>query len=407
MPTRHGPGRPPNPWRPRKIEQDYIEVSEGHHKPATRDLTVKALGQWSDFLRRRGVDTDAVTIHDFIAWEQEQIARGFTRTAKTYNARVRGYYRLKGSLQPDSKWSKLAMEIRGHLAPKPIGKKHPYEHLPLDLLPKILEAARDVKQYTPGSAHGEVYSEAFPLTATFLYGGGRAQWYAITDEQVKTALPRKYIELFVKEGEYVFVPVHDRLLAIWKEHLKNRDFDGPMFFRHGRDPYTYQEGKKDWRADHRAANSNNNHVERIFVGHYAGSDCVERRLEERFGVREDLSSHRFRESVGTYMEAYGFTKAERRLQLSHSAADIEDQYSRAGVEALQVKLSTMDLGSATWVEAHNPPRDLFSGNNGNGGVDQDLVAELRAQLQDERERNHRLEDKLDQLLARSEPRVIA
>lgn len=397
MPTRRGPGRPPNPWRPRKIVVDYIAVSEGHHKPMTRRLTIRALGFWEDFLRRRGVDSDAVTIHDYIAWTREQIANGFSRTDRIYNVRIRAYYKLKGSADPGSKWSKLAAEVRGYILPKPIGKKNPYKPMPLQLLPKVLEAARHVEQHERFGR--KAYSESFPVVATFLYGGGRAQWYGITDEQVEGALKKRYIELFVKEGEYVHVPVHDRLLEIWRGHLDRRDFTNrdartkkAMFFRHGRDPYTYQEGSKDWRGDDWAARSNDLHVARIFAGRARGRgwDCVERRLEEGFQVREDVSSHRFRKSVATYMSQYGYTDAETRLQLAHGAATITQAYQVPFVLELQKKLSLMDLGSAEWVAAHDPPTNLFAGGN---GVDQGLVAQLLAE-------NRELRKKLDEFLQR-------
>jgi len=407
MPTRRGPGRPQNAWRPRKIEEDYLVVSEGRHKPTTRDSTVKTLRKWEDFLRERAVDSEAVTIHDLIAWEDALVAKGYTRVAALYNKHVRSYYLLKGSKQPDSRWSRIAAELKAHKSPPVIGRKHPHQPYPLDLLPKILEASKHVLQRDLGGK--EIYSDAFAVTATLLYTGGRAQFYGLRDQEVRAALEKKYVEIFVKEGEEVLVPVHDRLLAIWKDHLDQRDFDGPQFFRHGRNPYTYQDGNKAWREDALASKGNDTIVGSILrspaKAHGGGpgrTEGVEVYLERLYGIRERLTAHRFRKSVGTYMEAYGFTDSERRLQLSHGAKTITEQYSVADVVRSQEKLSKLDLGSADWVAAHNPPANLFAGN---GGVDQDQVADLRAQLQRERDRNERLEAKLDELLERT--KVIA
>ncbi len=412
MPTRRGPGRPRSVGRPRKIDDQYLAVSEGFHRPTTRAGTLVALRkEWEPFLQARGVDSDEVTVHDFIAWEQELVAKGFTRTRKVYNARVRGFYILMGSAFPDSRWSKLAAEIRAHKSPKTIGKKNPHQPLPLALLPKILEAAKAVKQYRPGGLVPYEYSEAYAVAATFLYSGGRVQWYGITDEQVRGALKKKYIELFVKEGEEVHVPIHDRLLEVWAEHFRQRDFDGPFFFRLGKNPYTYQEGSKEWREDALAAALNGANGNRIFNargdGHRANYDCVERRLREMYGLDEEITVHRFRKSVGSYMEAYGYTEAERRLQLHHGAATITQEYSVAAVLELQKKLSVIDLGSAEWVAAHDPPTNLFTGGNGHDDANVLIIEDLRKQLTAERERNDRLERKIDQLLERSTPKVVA
>lgn len=357
----------------------------------THHVVMHALRVWSDFLRRRGVDSDAVTIRDVIAWERELVEDGFTAGDLVALSSVRSYYLLKASQDPESRWAKLAAELKVHQLPKKIGKAMPFKPLPLAVLPQVLEASRHVRQFKP-AGKTEVYSEAFAVTATFVYTGGRAQWYALTDDQAEAAIDAKYVELFVKEGEHVVVPVHDKLLAIWREHMDRRDHEGPSLFRHGRNPYQYQDGSKDWKSDLLAAKSNERNVERILTGAGERKDSVGSQLLDRFGVVEQLTSHRIRKSVGTFMEQYGFTESERRLQLSHGAKSITAHYSAPQVLEVQRKISKMDLGSVEWVAAHDPPSNLFANGNGSG-VDQDLVQQLLAENRD-------LRKKLEQLLER-------
>jgi hypothetical protein len=352
----------------------------------TRRLTIRALKFWEAFLHNRRVDSDAVTIHDYIAWTSLQALNGFTRTAKIYNIRVRSYYLLKGAKNPDSKWSKLASEIKTYRIPKPTGKRNPYKPLAVALMPKILEAARSMK------------SEALAIVATFIYTGGRAQYYGLTVDQVQQALDPKhgpYAEIFVKEGEHVYVPVPDQLLPIWRRHLEERDFKGPMFFSKGRDPYTYQAGSKNWREDDWAARSNDLYVARTFHGRARGdgSDCVEKRLEKMFGIDEEITSHRIRKTVASCMKSYGFPDHLIRLQMSHGAETITEFYEVADVLQAQKDLSRMDLGNAEWVAAHDPPRSLFAGNG--NGHDEDLVAELIRQRNEARDRMEKAEDRAD------------
>lgn len=394
--------------RPRKIEEDYLRVSEGHIRPTARRSALFHLRTYGRWLRDRGIDSDAVTIQtlvDFQNWLQARPG-GYTTGPDAINGSVRSYYSWKGSAEPEGRWATLAQQISILRKPEVLGEVEPYEAFPLALLPKILDAAKHVVQV---NQHGDpIYNEAYALTATFLYTGGRAQFYGITDEQVRAALEKKYIQLFVKGGrKQVKVPVHDRLLEIWKEHLEKRDFDGPAFFRNGRNPYTYHDGNKDWTEDSRASGSNVVSVCRILRGpalnsEAALSDGVEHQLEILYGVKDKITSHRFRKSVVTYMELYGFTEAERRLQVSHGAETITQKYSDPNILEAQRKISTMDLGSAEWVAAHDPPGNLFVSNG-----DANMVAELRHQLADERARSDRLEKKLDQLLARFAPKVIA
>src|SRR2546425_6344464 len=112
MPARRGPGRPLQPWRPRKIVADYIDVSEGYHSPETRRVTISALKPWEAYLRKVGVDSDQVDVHQFGGWVRELQGRGFTRGVRNRAGLLRGYYSLKGAREPDSKWSKLAAELK-------------------------------------------------------------------------------------------------------------------------------------------------------------------------------------------------------------------------------------------------------------------------------------------------------
>ncbi len=362
-------------------------------------------GPWTDFLKRRGVDSEVVGIDDFIAFRRELAEDGFSAGDQHVLNMIRHFYLNRGSDEPNSRWSHFAAELKVQKMPRVIGKRHPHEPFPILLLPKILEASRHVVQRSPTTG-AEVYSEAYALTGTLLYSGMRAQSYGLLDAQVEKALDDKYVQLNVKSGYEVQVPIHDRLREIWTEHLDKRDHEGPQFFRHGRDPYTYMDGNQDWREDFLALTGNGKRVQDVLRGRGEdGADSVQRELKVLYGVEERITAHRFRKSLGSYMEPFGFTLAERRLQLSHGARNITDFYSVAQVQELQVKLSKMDLGSAEWVLAHDPPSNLFAGNG-----DAALVEDLRRQLaaSDERarraeERAERMEKKLDEFMEKLAP----
>lgn len=389
---RRGPGRPRGSLgRPRGIADEYAELARGRHKPRTIAAGSRILRNfWIPFLAKRGVASEDVGVLDMIAWEDELLEDGFTSRDAVYLSVVRGYYILKGTRNPSSRWSRLAAEIKGRKLPPVIGKKHPHEPYPLALVPKILEASRAVVQKDGSGA--KIYSEAFAVTATFIYSGGRGQFYGLRVDQVREALKKKYLELYVKTGKEIRIPVHDRLLEIWKKHLEDRGFDGPMMFRRGADSYTYQDGNVDFMDDERSATNNLHHVAKILHG-ADGGDNVQAALKRLFDLDEHLTSHRFRKSIATFYEQYGFTDAEIRTVCGWAGSDIVDVYKLPNVQALQAKISKVDIGSASWVAAHDPPTDLFA-NQGNA----DMIAQLRAQLQEQRERNDRLEKKLDQVL---------
>jgi hypothetical protein len=383
------------------MESEYEDLAMGRRKPRTISAALRVIREkWAPFLAVRGRASEDVTIHDLIAWEQDLVHAGFNSTDLTEFSLVRGYYRLKGSRYPDSKWSKLAGEIAGHELPETIGRVRP--HLPFDLLhvPLILEAARRVHQFNVQGQ--EVYSEAYAVTATFLYSAGRAQFYGLRVDQVEDAIKTKVlgknVDLYVKTGKSAEIPMHDRLLEIWKEHLDKRDFDGPMLFRHGLYPYTYQEGNLKWEEDVNAADRNLLSVQYLLR---ASPHSVARALASEFKVKERLTAHRFRKTLGTALEDYGFTKAERNLLGAWEGEGMAEEYSMPNLLRLQKKWSTVDYGDESWLKAHWPPRNLFAGANGN----EDLVAQLQKQLAEEKARSDRLEAKLDRILANQ--KVIA
>ncbi len=419
MPARRGPGRPPNPWRPRKIVARYDELANrgGHHEPTTRDRRVRDLHVFEEYLRKIRVDSDAVSVRDLIGFVNylKALPGGYTSNRNQIWGSVRSYYALEGSADPEGHMGILARNLELVKAPKVVGEIHPHEAFPLVLGPKILEASRHVVQQDHGG--NAIKSEAFVVTATLLYTGGRAQFYGLRVDQVRAALeePDKFLLTRVKGGrKEVKVPIHDNLFPVWREWLDQRDFDGPMLFRHGRDPYAFRDGKTDWREAARNQGMNKKCVARILRGPeiesgHEARDGVETQLKKRFGIKERLTAHRFRKHVVTWMEEYGFNESERRLQVSHGADTITKQYSDPEIRRVQEKISKMDLGSAEWVAAHDPPRNLFAGgdNNNSHDVDEDQVAQLRAQLQEANDRNARLEKRLDALLERLEPKVVA
>lgn len=390
------------PGRPRHIEAVYQTFASKYDRsPRTRETRTYALRKWEGFLARRGVASADVSILDWIAWLDDLTRDGFTRGDMCTASLVRRFYRILGAEQPLSRWSEFAKAIVAHPMPKTIGKKNPYKPLPLRAIPRTLEAAAHLVPRT--RAGTEVYNEAPAAVATFIYLGGRAQTYGLTVAQAEQGIADRHVLTFAKEDEEVDLAVHDRLREAWRRHLDDRDFGGPMLFRYGGDAYAHHEGG-DWRADVRGAARNRNGIAAIL-------DSVEPLLRARHGIEEHLTAHRFRKSLGTYMEAFGFLEVEQRGQLAHGAKTQTQDYSVVEILRLQRKLSArMDLGSIAWVdaeeawaEAHDGQyRNLFA--NGEHETDASLLEELRSlrrqvevlngQLVEERSRTRELTDKL-------------
>jgi len=204
------------------------------------------------------------------------------------------------------------------------------------LVPKILDAARHVVQRTPGSSGRAIYSEAPSIVATLLYLAGSAQWYGLTADQAEAAIAAKYVELRSR-GAVLRVPVHDRLLDVWRRHLDARDFDGPFLFRNGQPPF-------DGRS---AGKRNEREVHQVLEGRRSspGTDSVRRRLRELHGVDELLAPARFRKTFLDAAAAAGLEGAPAWLPLhvAYRGRLVASQRSVEDVLAAQREISAVDV----------------------------------------------------------------
>lgn len=399
-----------------EAKSEFRAAAHDRLAPLSLDKILRMLEyQWLPFLQERGVRRDQVTMTDFRAWENRERSSTSASYLAYKIALLTTYYRLLANAHPDAKaYRTMAQELRTFVRPKVRTTAASWKPYPLSAIPRLLEAAGsyDAVRANQFSARdtedGEmVPSEDAVLVALLVYTGLRASSaYGLRVKDVD--LDARLITTRVKGGHEVYLPIHRRLVEIVKDHLASRPYESSQLFRSGRYAFAYADPKggdaaEGTRALH--ANDKNvayamNRVEAAYARVFGPAALEEIAYTILARRRVGVISHRFRVSIGTYLEQYGFLEAERRLLLSHGAKSITAFYSKPEIRGVLVKWDQVDLGSAEWVTAHDPPSNLFAGNG-----DADLVADLRRRLDEERARNDRLERKLDELLART--KVVA
>ncbi|MCJ2556292.1 MAG: site-specific integrase [Candidatus Thermoplasmatota archaeon] len=343
-----------------KMVEEFLQLTEGNLQitPMTQKGTVETLQRWADFLRERKVRRDRVQIEDFKDFEKKLLASGLkTSTISVYEGRVIRYYKFLANAHPHSRWPNFVAQLKTHLRPKVRGSLSPHQPYPLEIIPDICEAAK------------ECALEEYQLVIGLLYTGMRAQMYGILVKEVD--FDKEVLTPVIKGGYRVVIPMHRRIAEVWKEHLENRDYESDFVFQNGVYPYTYLDAPEGGGYVEDVRNMRRNRANVL-----EQLRRVEARLEER-GVKERLTAHRFRKSVGTYASEFGLDLTDRRILLAHKAKDITELYDLRDPRKVKAKWDRIDPESREWVEnamssGSVPP--MVSASNGNG----DVVATIRA-----------------------------
>jgi site-specific recombinase XerC len=316
-----------------KLEQHWLELTEGSDQitPSTREATGITLRGWDAFMMKRIVS----------------------------------YYSTLADAFPESTWVDFHIRIKAVKPPKQRASAPRYQTYPLELLPEILDAAKECDE--------RYDNEAYPLVAGFLYSGMRAQMYGIKVSEIN--FDTRINEPRVKGGHRVKLPMHKQLAKIWKEHMKTRaEQDSPFLFRFGRYPYEYVKDSGDkqvWGSDTKASSRNRDHVRHLLAK-------VEEGLKER-GIEEHLMSHRFRKSVRSYVSQYRHLTnppmdlKDGQILMSHKAKDITDLYDLRDFRETRDRYDQMDFGSQEWVKfAQNGGRVSVADGEHNGTIKDEL-----------------------------------
>ena len=325
--------------------QDFLTLTEGHMTlaPKTRSKAAEIVGQWAEFLKDNKIRNDRVQVEHYRAFGKHLLDRGLKLSSiNVYLSYVKMYYAHLADAKPHSRWPHFLAQLNSQKRAKVRRSTSPHEPLPLEVMPDVLETAR------------EYGGDEYALVAGFLYSGMRAQMIGLRVEDVRFG--EGIIRTRVKGGHEVPVPLHDRLAEIWKQHLKERDYETPMLFEWGRYPYNYMTDNGDAEKDPAAIDRNQAHVRRML-------GRVERRLKEK-GIDVHLTSHRFRKAVGTYGPEFGMDSTDMRVLLSHAAKSITDQYDRRDIQKVRAKWNRVDPGSREWVDAHKDGQPVLNGDDG-------------------------------------------
>ena len=204
-----------------KLEQHWLELTEGSDQitPSTREATGITLRGWDAFLREKHEGrADRPKVSDLVGYKRRLLSEPSERTGKrrqpntvrTMMKRIVSYYSTLADAQPESAWVDFHIRVKAVKPPKQRSSSPRYTAYPFELLPAILDAAKECDE--------RYDNEAYPLVAGFLYSGMRAQMYGILlseihfDTRINT--PR------VKGGHRVKLPMHKQLAKIWKEHFQ-------------------------------------------------------------------------------------------------------------------------------------------------------------------------------------------
>lgn len=355
---------------PMNIVEEYLALTEKKSKyaPKTKQHMIGSLRRWERFLAEHDppIRRDRVDIGHFNEWEEAMVVEGLTeQTIVIYESHVKSFYRLVANARPESRWVRLASQLDTHEAPTVRTTASPYRPFPLEICPDILDAARDCTKAVRG------YEEIYPVVAGLAYSGMRAQMYGLRVSDLD--FDARVIDTRTKRGDEVQIPMHDRLVEIWKEHLENRTYESDYLFERGTNPHVYLEDRKNrgvWKEDARAMCRNQQNVMRILAR-------VEKELRLR-GIDEHLMAHRFRKTVGTWLPEFGMKEREMELILSHMAKSITRKYNLPSIQRIGRRMSQIDVWNRKWLDAHMD-NGFTIGNGLNGtGDNGNIIKEVRA-----------------------------
>jgi len=215
-----------------------------------------------------------------------------------------------------------------------IGKvdSNQHEPIPVEWLPKLKDASLTLDEKFGSTEH-------YTAFMFFLYTGGRSQLYGVLVDEID--FENHWLETFVKRGKYIKIPLHPHLEKVIKWHLKNRDYDSPYLFKHGKYPYAdiyINKNKKGFekyrdviknaekyniprnkQEEKRNRDSNRKNVSIL---------CNRIRKEARFN--EPLYPHRFRETLHYEFEELGVSINTAMAIGGWSSEDMAYYYRRTG-----------------------------------------------------------------------------
>lgn len=351
--------------------QDLETLAKGKFAPQTIFQLKYSVKLWAQFLRQNKIRRDRVTIEDFRTFEKQLINKGRKSSyIQTTESNIRTYYSLKAEAKPRSKWVTFYAQLRAHRKPKIVSSISPHKPFPLRTIPKVLQASEQRKTRINGRK-GHYDNEDHVLIALFTYSGMRAQAYGLRVSDLD--FDSQLITTRVKGGHEIYVPMHTKLKEILEEHLRSRQYDSDMVFRHGRYPYTYTNGGS-FQKDNRASWNNRNNVT-------SAMKRVRAELLDQ-GIEEHVTAHRFRKSVGTYAKKFGLDERERQILLGHGAKTITQAYDMEDISEVRRKWDQIDLGSEEWVQANLEVTNgiILSPTPENGGSEtlQELKKRIKA-----------------------------
>lgn len=351
------------------IVEEYLALTEKKSKyaPKTKQHMIGSLRRWERFLAEHDppIRNDRVDIGHFNEWEEAMVVEGLAeQTIVIYESHVKSFYRLVSNARPESRFVRLASQLDRHEAPTVRTAASPYKPYPLEICPDILDAAKESTKAVRG------YEEIYPVVAGLAYTGMRAQMYGLRVSDLD--FDAGIIDTKTKRGEDVQIPMHERLVEVWKEHLENRNYESEYLFERGTYPYLYLKDRKNrgvWREDAKAMCRNQQNVMRMLAR-------VEKELRLR-GIDEHLMAHRFKKTVGTWGPEFGMTEREMELVLSHEAKSITRRYNLPSIQRIGRKWTQIDFWNRKWLDAHGDGFTVGNGLNGTGN-NGNFVEEVRS-----------------------------
>ena len=297
-------------------------------KTLPRDITWHNLEGWKTFLKNAPMRP---TAKDLKAGADAKFRRGSTINDNI--DAVVSWFEMK------SDTTKKTMHLNRFVEAKAVSKmanvyKRSYQPIPLQDLFDMME-----------TAEGEDY-EDYAVLMLLLYTAGRAQFYGLRVDQIEWGKENGdttegmnpedigWITTVTKFGKPIRVPLHPKLQKVLKVHLTTRDYDSKMLFRYGRDTSRVGVTILDF-------NTNEQVPWRMI-----------KRLAEKVGLKNNVTTHMIRKTVGKYGRQLGFdTKFMQRIMTHEDPSTTLKTYTEVDDD---------DLGMA-WAEINF--EDLLKGKN--------------------------------------------
>lgn len=245
--------------QPRSLGKFFIFVSEQREISKVTDITWTDLRDFKDNLSKTH-SPNSVRAYMSIVLSYYKMRYTETLSTKEFNR----YNKMKAIPKPDG----IAKNIKHHKA------------LKIEDVETLLKASKGMRTDGKYSA----YSEGEILLKTLLYTGARAEIYGLLVEEID--FKEKRIQ-FAQKGhsmgaEKHEIPLHPELEEAMREHLDTRPYESDFVFKLGRP-----------RDNHRNRSNNSRTAWEII-----------KRIGTRAGM-PDVTTHQFRKTVGSYLNAKG------------------------------------------------------------------------------------------------------